>query len=143
MPGPVDPYPTVKLSVPYLKELLERLRDPKQERVIMIVHCESREEGEWVLANTAARLARSKIATYGPEMQRPTEIIEQALREKAAVALIGEIRRVDDAHAMRTASALGLRIVGYVTVKTRNEFDDLVAELGPWRSHNVSALSRF
>jgi hypothetical protein len=144
MPNPVDPFPTVKLNVPYLKELLEVLRDPKRERVVAIIHVTSREEGEWVLANTAARLARSNIKAFGPETSRPMDAIEQALREGAKIALIGEIRRVEDATAMRAAAGPGLamRLVGYIAVQTRKEFDDVVAELGPWRSITPVSLSR-
>src|SRR5271169_5555791 len=104
MPNPIDPFPTIKLNVPYLQEMLERLRDPNPERLIIIFHAESAEEGQWILANAASRLARGKISVFAEESRRPTEVIEQALREKVAVALVGEIRRVEDAHAMRAAA---------------------------------------
>jgi hypothetical protein len=146
MPKPprVDPFPTVKLNVPYLKEVLELLRDPARERMIAIIHAKSREEGEWVLANTAARLQRNNIKVFGPEDVRPMNAIEQALREGAKIALIGEIKRVEDASAMRAAAGPGLsmRLVAYIAVETRKEFEDVVAELGPWRSIQPVTFTR-
>ena len=127
-----DPFPTTKLNVPYLKETLEHLRDPAAERLVIILHAQSPEEGEWILANVHARLARTKISAVLPEMLTVQKVLEKALYDKAPVALVGEIRRVDDAHAMRVAAGMGLKIVAFVATKERHDFDDVVAELGPW-----------
>jgi|SRR5579863_7465251 len=143
MPNPpVDPFPTVTLKVPYLKETLDLLRDPALERVVVILHTHSAEESEWVLANVAARLARSRIPTFGPEQYRPVEMIEQALREKKRIALVGDIRRVEDGHAMKTAAGMGLRLVATVPVIAKSDFENVVAELGPWRNVNLSTFTR-
>ncbi len=143
MSGPADPFPTAKLTVPYLTELVPVLRDPKQQRLIVIFHAESREEGEWVMQNAASRLTRNKeMLVCGPEPNRIPEILEQAMRMKAQVAFAGEIREVKDAHALRSAAVLGLRVVAFLAVKQRAQFDAAVAELGPWDKFNLLSLSR-
>jgi len=140
--NPPDPFPTVKLNVPYLKTILDLVRDPKQERLIIIFHAESPEEGTWVLANATSRLERSHTTVFADEMQRPTEIIEQALREKVSTALVGEIRRTEDTHAMRTAAGMGLKIVAYIATKDPAQYRDMVSGLGPWTNYNIRSLTR-
>jgi hypothetical protein len=144
MSGPIDPFPTAKLTVPYLKELLDHVRDPEKERAIVIFHAESPEEGEWVMQNAASRLTRNKnkMLVCGPEPNRVTEILEHALRMKAQVAFAGEIRKVEDAQALRSGAALGLRVVAFLAVKDRKLFNDTVAELGPWSNVSLLSLSR-
>lgn len=127
-----DPFPTAKLNVPYLKDVLEHLRDPAPQRLLIILHVKTPEEGDWILANTQARLARTHIAAIVPEMMRIQQVIEKALHTKTPVALVGKIRSADDAHAMRVAAGMGLKLVGYIAVETRAEFDDSVVGLGPW-----------
>src|ERR1700722_17364837 len=140
--SPSDPFPTVKLNVPYLKEMLEKLRDPAQERLIILFHAASPEEGEWVLANVASRLERSHHSPFADEPLRPTEVIERALYTKVSIALIGDVRRTEDAHAMRTAAQMGLHIAGYIGVKERAQYDDMVKGLGPWTHSNLLSLTR-
>lgn len=140
MPGPIDPFPTTKLTVPFLSDILVKLRDEKAARAIVVFQAESAEQGEWVLQNVAGRLSRGKITIFGPESHRPVEIIEQALRMKAMVALVGEMRRPEDAHAMRASSGMGLQSVGYVVAKERAQYAQAVAALGPWRGYNILSL---
>ncbi|HVA27507.1 MAG TPA: hypothetical protein VNF68_04970 [Candidatus Baltobacteraceae bacterium] len=140
-PNPADPFPTVKLNVPYLKELLEKLRDPAQQRLIVIFHANSPEEGQWVLANAMSRLERSHHSAVCDESMRPTEIIEQALRTKSAIALVGEVRRVDDAHAMRTAAQMGLHIAGYIATSDPAQYQDAITGLGPWTHSNLVSMA--
>jgi hypothetical protein len=140
MPGPIDPFPTIKLTVPFLSDILAKVRDEKAERTIVVFQAESAEQGDWVLQNVASRLGRSKIIVFGPEPHRPVEIIEQALRMKAVVALVGDLRRAEDTHAMRTASGMGLKSVGYIVAKERAQYAEAVAAFGPWRSYNILSL---
>lgn len=137
-----DPFPTIKMTVPFLKELLARLRDDTLRHAITIVHAERSEEGEWILANTSARLNRSNIRVLGPEPIPPPALVEQALRMGAKVALVGEVRRAEDAQAMRAAAALGIRVAGVVTKTERREVEDLLRIVGPWGNYNVTLLSR-
>lgn len=56
------------LSVPNLSELVVRLRDPACTRCVTLIHAKRDGEGEWVLANAAARLSRGNIKVFGPEL---------------------------------------------------------------------------
>jgi len=140
MPGPIDPFPTIKLTVPFLSDILAKLRDEKSARAMVIFQAESAEQGEWVLQNVAGRLSRGKITVFGPESHRPVEIIEQALRMKATIALVGQMRQPEDAHAMRAASGMGLKSVAYIVAKERAQYAEAVAAFGPWRSYNILSL---
>ena len=127
-----DPFPTDKLNVPYLKDILERLRDEAAKRVLIVLYVTSHEEGDWILANTQSRLAKTNIAAVAAETMKPQQVIEKATHTKMPVALVGRVRSVDDAHAMRVAVTTGLKLVGYVVAKDRNEFNNEIVGLGPW-----------
>jgi hypothetical protein len=137
-----DPFPTTKLTVPYLSEVLERLRDPKAQRVIVICHAKSPEEGEWILATTAARMQRNGVKVVGPESTAPVSLMELALREKAEVALVTGIHTPQDAHALRAASGMGLKIAGVLCAPTVDEFKAFLNSLGPWAGYNLMPLTR-
>lgn len=137
-----DPFPTTKLTVPYLAEVLELVRDPKAQHLIVMCHAKSVEEGEWILATTAARLQRGGIKVVGPESTPPPLLVELALREKAEVALVTHIRKQEDAHAMRAACSLGLKIAGVLCTPTVEEFNETMRGLGPWTGFHLAALTR-
>lgn len=92
-----DPFPTIRLSVPHLRELLERLRSDTIRHGVTIVHAKRPEEGEWILSNARARLMRGTLKIVGPEAVRAADLVEQAARIGAQVVLTGEMRREDDA----------------------------------------------
>jgi hypothetical protein len=136
-----DLFPTTRLSVPNLPELLARLRDPELTRCVTIVHSKRDGEGEWILANAAARLMRSSVKTFGPEAGTPADVVDHALRIGAKVVFTGELRRADDAIAFRRAAARGVRPVGTITVIRLAEAKMLVEALGPWVGYDVMLLS--
>jgi hypothetical protein len=137
----VDPFPTIRLSVPHLRELLERLRSETIRYGITIVHAKRPEEGDWVLANARARLLRGTIKIVGPEPVRAVDLVEQAARIGAKVVLTGEMRREEDARALRAAAALGMRPVAVITAPTLSEAQMTLAVLGPWTNYDVALLS--
>lgn len=65
-----DPFPTIRLSVPHLRELLERLRSDTIRHGTTIVHAKRPEEGEWTLSNARARLMRGTLKIVGHEAAR-------------------------------------------------------------------------
>lgn len=136
-----DPFPTTRLSVPNLAELVTRLRDPRLERCITVVHAKREGEGEWVLANAAARLMRSKVKLFGPEPGTAADVVEHGLRIDAKVVFTGELRRTEDAVAFRKAAALGVKPVGTITVIRLVEAQMLLESMGPWIGYNLALLS--
>ncbi len=142
-PSKNDPFPTMKLSVPYLPEMLEKLRDPKGNRLIIIFQAQSTDEGDWILANVAARLTKSGLTYYQAEPLKVIDNLEMAMRKQAAVTLLGEIRRAEDGKAMRTAAELGMRaIVAYFAMPARQDFDNSCKAIGPWTGYDFVPLSR-
>jgi hypothetical protein len=138
---PFDPFPTPRLSVPNLSELLTRLRDPDIKKCITIVHAKREGEGEWVLGNAAARLMRGKIKIFGPEAGTASDLVDHAIRIDAKIVFTGEVRREDDAAAFRRAASYGVRPVGIVTVIRLTEAQLRLAQLGPWTGFDLELLS--
>jgi hypothetical protein len=136
-----DPFPTTTLSVPNLSELVARLRDPALNRCVTVIHAKRDGEGEWVLANAAARLTRGNVKVFGPESGTAASVIEQGLRTDAKVVFTGDLRRSDDAMAFRKAASLGARPVGTITVIRLIEAQMLLEALGPWHGYDVLLLS--
>jgi hypothetical protein len=136
-----DPFPTMKLSVPHLRELLERLRSETIRHGITIVHAKRPAEGEWILSNARARLLRGSIKIVGPEPVKASDLVEQAARIGAKVVLAGEIRREEDARALRAAAALGMKPVGIITAEKLSEAQMRLAVLGPWTNYDLAMLS--
>lgn len=136
-----DPFPTIRLSVPHLRELLERLRSDSIRHGITIVHAKRPGEGEWILSNARARLMRGVIKIVGPEPVTATDLVEQAARIGAQVVLAGEMRRDVDARALRAAAALGMKPVGIITAAKISEAQIQLAMLGPWTNYDVALLT--
>jgi len=136
-----DPFPTTTLSVPNLAELVTRLRDPDLHRAVTVIHAKREGEGEWILANAAARLMRSKIKVFGPEPGTAADVVEHALRIDAKVVFTGELRRNEDAIAFRKAASFGVRPVGTITVIRLVEAQMLLEAMGPWVGYNVALLT--
>lgn len=135
-----DPYPTMRLSVPHLRPLLERLRSEALRHGITVVHAKRPGEGEWILSNARARLLRGTTKLVGPEPVKASDLVEQAARIGAKIVFVGEIRRDEDARAMRAAAALGMRPVGFVTTEKYSEAEALLAMLGPWTNYDLALL---
>jgi hypothetical protein len=136
-----DPFPTTTLSVPNLSELVARLRDPALARCVTVIHAKRAGEGEWVLANAAARLTRGGIKVFGPEPGTAAGVIEHGLRTDAKVIFTGDLRRSDDAMAFRKAAALGVKPVGTITVIRLIEAQMTMEAMGPWHGYDVMLLS--
>ena len=68
-------------------------------------------------------------------------MVEHAARIGAQVVLTGEMRREDDARALRAAAALGMRPVGVITAAKLSEAQMMLAVLGPWTNYDVALLS--
>jgi hypothetical protein len=137
---PDDPFPTSRIAVPHLGELLKRVRGATAHS-ITIVHARREGEGDWILGTAAARLRRSSLKIAGPEPMLPKDMVEYALRTNSKVVLAGEIRREDDARALRHAAALGLAAVGVITTDKLSEAKTRLAFLGPWTNYDVALLS--
>jgi hypothetical protein len=136
-----DPFPTIKLSVPHLRALLERVRNDTIRHAIKVVHARRPEEGEWILSNARARLLRGTLKIVGPEPARTQDLVEQAARTGAKVVLTGEMRREDDARALRGAAAIGMHPVAVITAGTVREAKMTLAMFGPWTNYDVALLS--
>jgi hypothetical protein len=136
-----DPFPTTTLSVPNLTELVTRLRDPARTRCVTLIHAKRDGEGEWVLANAAARLTRGNVKVFGPELGTAHDVVEHGLRTDAKVIFTGDLRRADDAMAFRKAAAIGVRPVGTITVIRLIEAQMLLEAMGPWTGYDVVLLS--
>jgi hypothetical protein len=142
MSGAPDPYPTIRLTVPHLRELLERVRNETLRYGITIVHATRPDEGEWILSNARARLLRGNLKLVGPEPAKTSDLVEQAARIGAQIVLAGEMRREDDARALRAAAAVGMRPVAYITAPTPSEAQMTLAMLGPWTNYDVALLTK-
>jgi hypothetical protein len=138
-----DLFPTTSIQVPNLIPLLERLRDENRRRVVTLLHVKSAEEGEWICATAAARLARGNVKILGPEALKPLDMIERAIRSNTKIVFAGEIRREEDARAMRAAATLGVRPVGYIVREKRSEADNLMTLLGTWNSFDIALLGSY
>jgi hypothetical protein len=137
---PNDPFPTMRMSVPHLPELLARLRDDAIKNGVTVLHAKKANEGEWILGMAAARLMRSKVKMAGPDAHKPVDMVEYALRIGAKIAFVGEIRREEDARAMRAGAALGVKTVGVITTEKRSEAEALLAVLGPWGGYDLALV---
>jgi hypothetical protein len=136
-----DPFPTIRLSIPHLRELLERVRNESSRHAITVVHARRPEEGEWILSNARARLLRGTIKIVGPEPARTKDLVEQAARIGAKIVLTGEMRREEDARALRAAAAIGMHPVSVITAPTLQEAKMTLAVFGPWTNYDVALLS--
>jgi len=140
MAGQFDPFSTASMSVPHLSELLARLRDETTRRSITILHASRPDEGEWIFSNAASRLTRSGIRVFGPEPMKAKELVEQAAHVGAKVIYVGELRREEDARAVRAAAAFGIRTVAGITAGSIEEARRLLEILGPWTGYNLELL---
>lgn len=138
---PFDPFPTTRLSVPNLQQLVKRLRDNTLKTCVTVIHAKREGEGEWVLGNAAARLMRNNVKIFGPEAGTPADLIEHAMRIEAKVVFTGELRRDEDALAFRKAASHGLRPVGIITVIRLVEAQLMLEKMGPWVGYDVALLS--
>jgi hypothetical protein len=139
-----DIFATTNIKVPNLVSLLDRLRDEQLRRSITLLHVHGPEEGEWICNTAAARLNREQnVKMVGPEPGRIIDLVEQALRLKVAYVFAGEMRREDDARALRAAATLGVRPIAYIVRETRSECNNLMTMLGPWSSFDVALLSEY
>jgi len=130
------------MTVPNLVDLLARLRDESNSNCITIIHAEKHGEGDWVIANAAARLARNNIKVAGPEPIKVIDVVERAIRMGAKVAFVGEVRREEDARAVRAAAALNIKPVGIVTAGKLVDAQALLTILGPWKGYDLVLLSQ-
>jgi stage III sporulation protein SpoIIIAA len=137
---PYDPFSTTSMSVPHLTELLARLRDETARRSITIIHASKAEEGEWIFSNAASRLSRSGIRIFGPEPMKAKDLVEQAAHIGAKVIYVGELRREEDARAIRAAATFGIRTVATITASQLEETQRLVEILGPWTGYDIAIL---
>jgi hypothetical protein len=137
-----DLFPTVTMTVPFLKELLARMRDVSSRRSITIIHADSTDQAQWILSNAAARLQRGGLRVAGPEPKPPALIVEEALRLGSKYLLAGEMRRIADAQALRAAAALGINVAATISRENRRQVEDLLALVGPWENYDVKLLSR-
>ncbi len=128
---PFDPFPTIKMSVPHLTELLARLRDDGAHRSVTILHATRPDKGEWIFSNAASRLSRAGTRIFGPEPMMATDLVAQAAHIGAKVIYVGEMRREEDARAIRAAAAFGIRTVATVTAAKIEAAQRLVELLGP------------
>jgi hypothetical protein len=136
-----DSFPTAKLSVPYLVPLMERLRDVERKRSITVLHVRSFEEGEWICATAAARLTRTNVRVVGPEMAKPLDLVERAIRSSAKYVFAGQLKTDDDSRAVRAAATLGIRPVGYIVREHRVDASNALTLLGSWNSYDITLLS--
>jgi hypothetical protein len=136
-----DPYPTTRLSVPNLAELLTRLRDQDIRHCVTVIHAKRQGEGEWILANAAARLLRSKVKIFGPEPGTAADVVEHALRIEAKVVFTSELRREADGAALRRAALFGVRSVGVITCIRLSEAKMQIEKMGPWTGFDLAVLS--
>lgn len=136
-------FPTTSINVPNLVPLMDRLRDENRKRTITLIHVASSEEGEWICSTAAARLARYGDKMIGPESGKVIDLVETAIRSKVPFLFAGELRREEDARALRAAATLGVKPVAYIVRASRKEADDTVTMLGSWSSFDVALLSEY
>lgn len=140
MAGQFDPFSTTSMSVPHLPELLARLRDEETRRSITILHAKRPDEGEWIFSNASSRLTRSGVRVFGPEPMKAKDLVDQAAHIGAKVIYVGEMRREEDARAIRAAAAFGIRTVATITASSIEEARRLLEILGPWTGYNLELL---
>ncbi|HUN30160.1 MAG TPA: hypothetical protein VMV65_10180, partial [Alphaproteobacteria bacterium] len=133
-----DLFPTTKINVPNLVPLMDRLRNEELKRSITILHVRTSEEGEWICSTAAARLTRERVPLLAPQDGKVIDLVEQAIRSKVPIVFVGEIRREEDARALRAAATLGVRTVAFLVRDSRKEADDTIKILGPWASFDVA-----
>ena len=136
-----DLFPTTKINVPNLVPLMERLRNEALKRSITVLHVRTSEEGEWICSTAAARLSRERVQLLAPQDGKVIDLVEQAIRSKIPIVFVGEIRREEDARALRAAATLGIRTVGFLVRDSRKEATDTLSILGGWSSFDVALLS--
>jgi ADP-ribose pyrophosphatase YjhB (NUDIX family) len=136
-------FPTTSINVPNLVQLMDRLRDENRKRSITIIHVASAEEGEWICSTAAARLARYGEKMIGPEPGKVIDLVETAIRVKVPYLFAGELRREEDARALRAAATLGIKPVAFIVRPSRKEADNLLTMLGSWSSFDIALLSEY
>lgn len=136
-------FPTTSINVPNLVPLMDRLRDEKRKRSITIVHVVSAEEGEWICSTAAARLKRYGDRMVGPEAGKVIDLVETAIRVKVPYLFAGELRREEDARALRAAATLGIKPVAFISRPSRKEANDMLTMLGSWSSFDLALLSEY
>jgi hypothetical protein len=138
-----DLFPTTSINVPNLVPLMDRLRDESLKRSITLLHVRTSEEGDWICSTASARLAREHVQMLAPQDGKVIDLVEQAIRSRAPAVFVGEIRREEDARALRAAATLGVRTVGFLVRETRREAEDTIAMLGGWNSFDIALLSEY
>jgi 2-succinyl-5-enolpyruvyl-6-hydroxy-3-cyclohexene-1-carboxylate synthase len=138
-----DLFPTSRINVPNLVPLMERLRDEALKRSVTLLHVASFEEGEWICSTASARLSREHVPHLAPQDGKVIDLVEQAIRSKIPIVFVGEIRREEDARALRAAATLGVRTVGFLVRESRHGAEDTIAMLGSWSSFDVALLSEY
>jgi hypothetical protein len=138
-----DLFPTTTISVPNLVPLMERLRDESLRRTVTILHVHSAEEGEWICSTAAARLTRNQTRITGPEYAKVIDLVERAIRSSTKFVFAGEIRREEDARALRAAATLGIHPIGFIVRERRSEADNTLTMLGSWNSFDLALLSTY
>jgi len=138
-----DLFPTTSINVPNLVPLMERLRDENRKRTITMIHVTSLDEGEWICSTAAARLARYGDKMVGPEPGKVIDLVETAIRVKVPYLFAGELRREEDARALRAAATLGIKTVAYIVRPSRKEAQDTLTMLGSWGSFDIALLSEY
>ncbi|HTX58599.1 MAG TPA: hypothetical protein VMH02_02900 [Verrucomicrobiae bacterium] len=136
-----DPHPTTSLAVPNLARLVWRLRDDTIAHSITIVHADREGEGDWALSIAAARIARKGVKVIGPEPYTVFDTVKYGIQLNARVIFAGELRRNEDARALRGAALLGVRVVGTITAGQFAEAQMMLRALGPWSDCDVELVS--
>jgi type IV secretory pathway ATPase VirB11/archaellum biosynthesis ATPase len=122
---------------------MERLRNESLRRAITVLHVRTSEEGEWICSTAAARIARERVQVLAPHDGKVIDLVEQAIRSKVAIVFVGEIRRDEDARAMRAAATLGIRTVAFIVRDRRVDAENLLTILGAWSSFDLALLSEY
>jgi hypothetical protein len=136
-------FPTTSINVPNLVPLMDRLRDENRKRAITLIHVASAEEGEWICSTAAARLKRYGDKMIGPEPGKIIDLVETAIRLRVPFLFAGELRREEDARALRAAATLGIKAVAFIVRETRKDANNVVTMLGSWSSFDVALLSQY
>jgi hypothetical protein len=136
-------FPTTSINVPNLVPLMDRLRDENRKRAITLIHVASAEEGEWICSTAAARLKRYGDKMIGPEPGKIIDLVETAIRLRVPFVFAGELRREEDARALRAAATLGIKAVAFIVRETRKDANNVVTMLGSWSSFDVALLSQY
>jgi len=136
-----DIFPTTRINVPNFVPLMDRLRDENLKRAITLLHAHSAEEGDWICSTAAARLAREKVQALGPTDGRAIDLIETGMRSKVTIVFAGELRREEDARALRAGATFGIRPVAFLVRETRKDAEDALRMLGPWGGYDLVLLS--